>query len=126
MIRLKELREAKRLNMKEAARILNLPYTTYVNYEKGQREPTSEILILLADFFDTSVDFLVGRANRKYLTQPNEVSSIPSLTLDSIEEEIICKFRALDERGQSAVLNVINFEYNSMPGEETHSPAKEA
>lgn len=62
MNRIKELREAKGLNMKEAAALLNMPYTTYVNYEKGFREPTSEVLILIADFFDTSVDHLIGRS----------------------------------------------------------------
>ena len=61
MNRIKELRERKGLNMKEAAALLNMPYTTYVNYEKGLREPTSEVLILIADFFETSVDHLIGR-----------------------------------------------------------------
>lgn len=62
MLRIKQLRESKGLNMKEAARILNMPYTTYVNYEKGLREPTSEILIQLANFYETTVDYLVGRS----------------------------------------------------------------
>lgn len=62
MLRIKQLREAKGLNMREAARSLNMPYTTYVNYEKGLREPTSEVLIQLANFYETTVDFIVGRA----------------------------------------------------------------
>ena len=61
MFRIKELRESKGISMKEAARLLGMPYTTYVNYEKGLREPTSEILIQIADFFGVSIDFLVGR-----------------------------------------------------------------
>ena len=61
MLRIKQLRESKGLNMREAARILNMPYTTYVNYEKGLREPTSEVLVQLANFYETTVDFLVGR-----------------------------------------------------------------
>lgn len=62
MLRIKQLREFRGLNMKEAARALNMPYTTYVNYEKGLREPTSEVLVQLANFYETTVDFLVGRA----------------------------------------------------------------
>lgn len=63
MLRIKELREAKGIsNMREAAKLLNLPYTTYVGYEKGQREPTSEVLIQLANFYETTVDYLVGRS----------------------------------------------------------------
>ena len=61
MLRIKELREAKGISMKEAARLLNLPYTTYVNYEKELREPTSELLIQIADFFGVSIDYLLGR-----------------------------------------------------------------
>lgn len=61
MFHIKKLREAKGLNMRETAKQLGLPYTTYVNYEKGLREPTSEVLIQIADFFDTSIDYIVGR-----------------------------------------------------------------
>lgn len=61
MNRIRELRERKGLNMKETATLLNMPYTTYVNYEKGLREPTSEVLIIIADFFETTVDHLIGR-----------------------------------------------------------------
>lgn len=81
MFRIKELRENKGLNMKEAARLLNMPYTTYVNYEKGLREPTSEVLILLANFYDTSVDYIVGRGawdtGNKQLDLPLPKNVIP-------------------------------------------------
>lgn len=58
--RMKQLREEKGLNMKDVAKALGMPYTTYVNYEKGTREPSSEILIQIANFFGTSIDYLVG------------------------------------------------------------------
>lgn len=62
--RLKRLREGKGLNMKQAAIELGITYTTYVGYEKNEREPNSETLILLADYYDCSVDYLVGRTNQ--------------------------------------------------------------
>lgn len=68
MFHIRELREAKGINMKEAAKLLNMPYTTYVNYEKGLREPTSEVLIQIADFYGTTIDYLVGRENAEKLT----------------------------------------------------------
>lgn len=49
--------------MKEAARQLEMPYTTYVNYEKGTREPNSETLISLAKFYNVSIDYLLGRTS---------------------------------------------------------------
>ena len=63
--RLKKLRLEKNLNMKQTAQQLNIPYTTYVGYEKNEREPNSEVLIMLADFFNCSVDYLVGRSNER-------------------------------------------------------------
>lgn len=65
MNRIKILRELKGISMKEAAAQLGLPYTTYVNYEKGVRKPGSETLIALADFYETSIDYLIGRPTKK-------------------------------------------------------------
>lgn len=42
-----------------------MPYTTYVNYEKCFREPSSETLIDIADFFDTSIDYLLCKSNTR-------------------------------------------------------------
>ena len=126
-MRLKELRESKGLNMKETAKLLSIPYTTYVNYEKELREPTSEVLILLADFFETSVDYLVGRTISRIRTTPVHSEIAPSqFPLEPEEIDLIKKYRRLDPRGQAAVLNVLEFEYASLPGENTHTVAKEA
>lgn len=65
MNRLRQLREEQGISMKEAARRLDLPYTTYVNYEKGYREPNSETLIDIADFYNVSVDFLIGKSTMR-------------------------------------------------------------
>lgn len=63
MVRMKELREERQISMAEAAKRIGLPYTTYVNYEKGLREPDSEMLIKIAKFYNTSIDYLVGRSD---------------------------------------------------------------
>lgn len=74
MNRLKLLRNNLQLSMKECAAKIGIPYTTYVNYEKGLREPNSEMLVMLSDFFNVSVDYLIGRSESK---EKNEPSSIP-------------------------------------------------
>lgn len=58
--RLRSLRESKGLNMKQFAFELGIPYTTYYNYETGAREVSSDILILLSEYFNVSVDYLLG------------------------------------------------------------------
>ena len=63
MNRLSQLRQEKGLNMREAARQLGMPYTTYVNCEKGTREPNSETLISLAKFYGTSIDYLLCKSD---------------------------------------------------------------
>lgn len=63
MNNMKPLRESRGLTMKEAAKEIGLPYTTYVNYEKGTREPSSETLILIADYYGTTVDYLIGKTS---------------------------------------------------------------
>jgi len=63
MNKLRELRLSHGMNMKQAASALGIPYTTYVNYEKGVRELNSEILIMFAEFYNVSVDYLIGRTS---------------------------------------------------------------
>lgn len=63
MNNLKALRLGLGMNMKQVAAALNIPYTTYVSYEKGDREPNSEMLIKMADFFRTTVDYIIGKSN---------------------------------------------------------------
>ena len=126
MLHIKELREAKGLNMREASKQLNLPYTTYVSYEKGQREPTSELLIKLADFFETTVDYLVGRTD-VYVHFNRPISTHPSQSeLSSAESDLLRKYRALDEPAKGRNRNALDYEYNSIPGNKANSTPKEA
>ena len=84
MNRLAELRKEKNLSMKETAVRLHLPYTTYVSYEKGDREPNSEVLIKLADFYNTTVDFILGVSKS---TQNND------LNLSNHEKKLVISYR---------------------------------
>ena len=53
-------------------------------------------------------------------------NDMAAVLLTDSERQIISKFRHLDDRGQSAVLNVLDHEYESLPGEKADSSAKEA
>lgn len=59
MNNLKLLRLEKGMNMKEAADFLDLAYTTYVSYEKGDREPNSDILCKIADKYNSTTDYIL-------------------------------------------------------------------
>lgn len=59
--RLTELRKSKRWSLQYIADRLGIAKSTYAGYESGYREPSLEAVKMLADLFDTSVDFLLGR-----------------------------------------------------------------
>lgn len=58
--RIKDLRINRGLNKRQLSELLGLPYTTYNNYETGTREPNSEVLKKMANFFNVSIDYLLG------------------------------------------------------------------
>lgn len=63
--RLKALRQEKNITQRAIANYLNITDTAYGFYEQGKNYPNMDILIKLADFFEVSLDFLVGRSNKK-------------------------------------------------------------
>ena len=63
--RIKSLREDCDLTQQNLADYLMIARSTYKNYENGDRSVPIEILIKIADFYDISIDYLVGRTNKK-------------------------------------------------------------
>lgn len=61
MKNLKQLRIQNGLTQKEVAKQLNMSSQGYQHYEIGDRQPTPEMLCKLADVFEVSVDYLLGR-----------------------------------------------------------------
>lgn len=60
---IRSLREDNDYKQKDLARMLNVSQNTYSQYENGVIELTAETLIKLADFYNVSVDYLLGRTN---------------------------------------------------------------
>lgn len=88
MNRIAELRTKLGISMKEAAARLEMPYTTYVNYEKGTREPNSETLIKLSRFFGTSIDYLLGKSDADLI--PSGFSPLPEMESIPLVGQIAC------------------------------------
>ena len=62
-IRLKELRNGKGLTQTDMAIMLKLTLRQYQRYERGEQEPKLAGWLFLADFFNVSLDYLVGRSD---------------------------------------------------------------
>ncbi len=87
--RLKLLREEIGLTKKDTAKIFNLPYTTYVNYESGTREPSFTFMIEVAKFYNVTVDFLIGASNiRNPLSELLISDNISSIGENGIRKHI--------------------------------------
>ena len=63
--RIRNLREDYDLYQKDMAEYLNCSQVCYSNYEMGKRDIPTEVLILLSDYYDTSVDYLLGITDEK-------------------------------------------------------------
>ena len=62
-MKLKELRKARHITQLKLALDLNMTQNTISRYETGAREPSRDELILIADYFDVSIDYLLGRTD---------------------------------------------------------------
>ena len=65
MNRLKELREDKDLLQKDIAKYLNMSQTGYSQYETETNDIPTEVLKNVADFYDTSIDYLLYRTDER-------------------------------------------------------------
>ena len=63
MLRLKDLREDHDLKQEDVAKILNISQTNYSKYELGKINIPINSLIVLANFYNTSIDYLLGITN---------------------------------------------------------------
>lgn len=63
MKRLKELREKNGKLQKDIAKELNMKQQQYQRYENGTTEMSVTLLGILADYYETSLDYIVGRTN---------------------------------------------------------------
>lgn len=64
--RLRMLRKSRKVSQTHLAKALGYGYTAIANYESGRNEPSLGDLRRIADFFDVSVDYLLGRTDDQY------------------------------------------------------------
>ena len=63
--RIRDLREDRDLTQAQVGAAIGVPQRTYAYYESGQRMVPPHVLCALADFYDVSVDYLLGRSNKR-------------------------------------------------------------
>lgn len=92
--RLKLLRQTKRLKQNEIADLLHVSLSTYQKYEREKNYvvPSLEVLIRIADFYNISTDYLLGR-------ETNELQTLDKLaseySMSALEKEILGNYLSL-------------------------------
>ncbi len=85
--RIKLLREEKELSQLELAKILNISNSTLSQYEAGNRVPGDDIKKKIANYFNVSVDFLLGRTEeRNPYTNDKDLDKVDKFLLELKEE----------------------------------------
>ncbi len=103
---LKYLRNEKSLTQKELSNLCGVSPTCICQLETGARSPTGLTLLALADFFDCSIDYLMGRSNEDTISFTS--SPIADERLAQEEKELIDNFRKLDFTDQLRINGYLN------------------
>ena len=99
--KIKDLRLEKNLKQKEVAKELNIATNTLSQFENNKGRPSLEVISAMADFFDCSIDYLVGRDD-DYQTGSSGQSTDQTLSKD--EKTMLDAFRTLGPFEREAIL----------------------
>lgn len=94
--RLKNLRTSREISQKSFAKYLGVSQQTVASWEVGRTEPSNEILKNIADYFDVSTDYLLGRDNVKQ-----------NAPLSNEQMKLLTGFNALNDESKRLILEMI-------------------
>ena len=110
---LKKVRKDSHMTLSELGTVFSVSESTIHHYESGRRKLDINVLIKYADYFNVSIDYLVGRENESTAYErPN--------SLTEIEFSNACKLRIIDKDIRDSVINIINELYKHTPVRERH------
>lgn len=103
-LRIKSLRKQKNYSQTELAKILNLSQSTIAYYEKEQKQPSYEVLCKIANLFDVSTDYLLGRTDVPYTYAEGLLLNEKNLNKD----ELLSKFQFKKADGEEITTDDID------------------
>lgn len=99
--RLKELRKSNNLTQEELGKILGVGKTTISMYENGNSTPNDEIKMIIADYFNVTLDYLLGKSDIKNY---DKVKKEPTIALHSDHE-----YDELPDEAKKEIENFIEY-----------------
>ena len=103
MVKIRELRKVAGITQEEAAKHLQISRQVFANYENEINQPSLEMLCKIADYFNVTIDYLVGRESEDgvVIVSGNELSKDESALLD--------KLRCLDPLNKELAYQYVDF-----------------
>lgn len=103
---LKKLRTEKGMSQKQLADVISFSQQSINKYENHDIEPDIATLIKIADFFDTSVDYLIGHSDVR-----RKIEAVQFNDLNTDESKLISEYRKLSSKKKQS-LHIIMESYN--------------
>ena len=103
---LKKLREDASISQKALADAIGVSQQSVNKYENHNIEPDIETLIRIADFFETSVDYLIGHTSVR-----RRIEEVHVFELNDLESKVMEQYRSLTSK-QKACVNVVMESYS--------------
>lgn len=107
---LEELRKDRKMTQKELSEVIYVTTGTISNYENDRYLPDIEKLIMLADYFNVTIDYLLGRASYNLNPDTFEKPIDTTTTIGSFLKDFI----SLSANRQSIILGIVNDMKTSM------------
>ena len=102
MMRIKELREEKKLSQTALAQSVGTSQRNIGRWENGENEPTYSQLVKIADYFGVTIDYLVGREDDFGVVKLENLSQI-----SNDEKELISVYKLLSKEEKQKVLSIV-------------------
>lgn len=99
---LKKLRAKKGISQQQLADVIGISQQSINKYENHNIEPDINTLISLADFFQTSVDYLIGHTEIDHVIEP-----VKQYDLNREESKLVDDYRKLSSEEKESILRVI-------------------
>lgn len=97
--RIREVRKAHKMTMKQLGAEVGLAESTISQYETGKREPDNETLLRIGELFGVTVGYLLGAEEKKEKT-----ATVTGDDLDALDIELIGTLKLLSEKERRMIL----------------------
>ena len=102
MLKIRELRKEKGITQEQLADAVNVKKYTIGDWERNRTEPNITTLVAMADYFEVSTDYLLGRSDDTGVVQANA-----NLTPD--EEEVLMLYRQMSYQDKNQLKGFISY-----------------